>query len=342
MKRSLVYATDMFGPIVDLSKLAEKAGFSRVWATEYNNRDALIRLSAIASATSRIGIATGISYSFTRAPLALAAAAADLHELSGGRFDLGLGVGTKGMRTKWYGIEQAKPVASLIECASLLRSLWDADESVQFSGEFFKCSIPSPGFKARLEKFRPISIIGSGLNPGMLKRAGELDGVGLHPLALAPQYFDETMSKIVQGYPTTMSTLAMWVITSIDPNREAARLRARRTLAFYFSTPSYASVSVGEDWSHIPGLISSAFREHGYSKLDEIANLIPDKMLDAFCVTGSPDECQEQASNLIDKLSNVGFTETVFQTIGSGCEDEDVIQNCKYIIEYLRPADSQC
>lgn len=342
MNRSIVFATDLFLPLLEISKLAEEAGFSRLWATEYLDRDALIRSAAIASVTSRIGLASGISYSFTRAPLALAAAATDLQELSGGRFNLGLGVGTKGMRTKWYGIDQAKPVASLIECADLLRKLWDADQPVNFEGKFYKCNVPTPGFKERLQKFPPISIVGSGLNAKMLQAAGHLDGVGLHPLTMAPNYFNHTIRNIVKDYSEAKSLLAMWVITSIDPNRKAARFRARKTLAFYFSTPSYASVSEGEDWSDIPNLISSAFKKDGYSKLDDIARLISDEMLDAFCITGPPDECEDKAVRLSERFHQVGFTETVFQTIGSGCEDEEVVQNCKNIVRYLRPNDPQC
>jgi len=89
--RSVVFATDALEPLVGLAKMAEDAGFDRVWTTEYPGRDAVARALAIALGTGRIGVGTGIAYAFTRAPLAMAGLAGDVQRLAGGRFALGLG-----------------------------------------------------------------------------------------------------------------------------------------------------------------------------------------------------------------------------------------------------------
>ncbi|MGH9000604.1 MAG: LLM class flavin-dependent oxidoreductase, partial [Acidimicrobiia bacterium] len=89
LRRSLVFATDALEPLSELGRAAEQAGFDRVWTTEYPGRDAVARALAIGLATGRIGIGTGITYAFTRPPLAMAALAADVQRLCGGRFALG-------------------------------------------------------------------------------------------------------------------------------------------------------------------------------------------------------------------------------------------------------------
>src|SRR5262249_32706857 len=93
LRRSIVFATDALDPVIELAQNAEKAGFQRVWTTEYPHRDAVLRALAIALRTKSIGVGTGIAYAFTRLPLAMAAMSADVQRLSGGRFTLGVGAG---------------------------------------------------------------------------------------------------------------------------------------------------------------------------------------------------------------------------------------------------------
>lgn len=91
MHRSVVLGVSHFEAIVPIAQAAEQAGYDRVWTTEAADRDATIRAAAIAAATDRIKIATGITYAFSRSPLSLAATAADVNRIAGGRFALGLG-----------------------------------------------------------------------------------------------------------------------------------------------------------------------------------------------------------------------------------------------------------
>ena len=93
MRRSVLLVVDPIAEMVELARLAEAAGFERVWDWEFFNKNAYVRLAAIACATSRVELGTGISYAFARSPLLTASAAADLDELSGGRMVLGLGTG---------------------------------------------------------------------------------------------------------------------------------------------------------------------------------------------------------------------------------------------------------
>ena len=70
---------------VDLAQRAERAGFSTVLSVEFFNQHAFAVLGAVAQATRRVDIGTGIANSFTRSPLVHATAAMDLDDLSDGR-----------------------------------------------------------------------------------------------------------------------------------------------------------------------------------------------------------------------------------------------------------------
>ncbi|MCI0864460.1 MAG: LLM class flavin-dependent oxidoreductase, partial [Chloroflexi bacterium] len=64
--------------IRSLGSLAEELGYGEVWMTEGSGRDSLTQLAAIATATSRIGLGTGILPMFSRTPLITAMSSAGL------------------------------------------------------------------------------------------------------------------------------------------------------------------------------------------------------------------------------------------------------------------------
>lgn len=185
MRRSIVLATSDFLTLGPLGRRADRAGFDRIWTTETPTRDALVRALVLGLQTERIGWASGIAYAFTRAPLALAATVADIDIALGGRFSVGLGAGTRGMRRTWFGLDDFdQPASRLGEYAALLRAAWAADTSLQFDGTYYRASYHQ--FAGRR---RSVPIWGSGLNPAMLTVAGRhFDGVALHPLTSQRAY----------------------------------------------------------------------------------------------------------------------------------------------------------
>ena len=64
-----------------------------VWAPELF-RSAATQAAYLAAKTTRIDVATGIVWAFTRSPFIHAVTALDIDEMSGGRFRLGMGPGS--------------------------------------------------------------------------------------------------------------------------------------------------------------------------------------------------------------------------------------------------------
>lgn len=336
MKRSIVFAVPDFLPLVDVAREAEAAGFDRIWTTEDPGRDAIVRALTIALSTSRIGIGTGIAYAFTRAPLALAATAADVAVASGGRFVLGLGAGTQGMRTRWYGIPEFDHAASrLEEYAEILRKAWAAERTFSHDGRFYT------GSYGELNGVRPrVPIWGSGINHTMLRIAARsCDGVAVHPLGASIRYLDEVvLPALAEGAATAERPpeLALWRMTAVDEDGDAARERARRSLAFYFSTPSYAAPADVTGWGEVASAIRETFREKG-SDWTAISRLLPDDMVDEFCLAGTPKEVLAAWQVLERDFTARGVTEAVFQTVGAGAPGEDNIAAIRSIVRVLGP-----
>lgn len=332
MKRSIVLATPAFLPILEVSQTAEDRNFDRIWTTENPSRDALIRALTIGLHTKRIGVATGITYAFTRAPLAMAATASDIAVATGNRFEIGIGVGTQGMRSRWYGIEDFDhPASRLEEYVQVMRTAWAAEKKFKHEGTYFKGSYPD------LDGARtPVPIWGSGVNEIMLKlSARSCDGVATHPLVANLSYLDKVALPAMNEGRAVHNRdlqLAIWRITSIDEDGDLARNRAKRNLAFYFSTPSYAAAANESGWGDIADQVKATFLEKG-ADWESISKLIPVEMVNDFALAGTPAEVQQQFSELQIEYSNRGVTEIVFQTVGSGENEAETITNLNNIIE---------
>jgi alkanesulfonate monooxygenase SsuD/methylene tetrahydromethanopterin reductase-like flavin-dependent oxidoreductase (luciferase family) len=318
-RRSLVFATEALEALPELARRAERAGLHRVWTTEYLHRDAVARALAVALGTERIGVGTGIAYAFTRLPLAMAALAADVQRLAGGRFALGISSGTRGVR-RWYGTEFEPPARRIAAYADALREAWSRDAGLD----------------------RPPPILAASLNPVMTRWAAQsCDGVLLHALAIGRLHLHErVLPAFARGRENREGggplELAAWCITSIDEDEERARSLARRQLAFYFSTPSYASVAAGTVWEGVPGAVRAAFEQGGRTaRWSELAALVSDAVVDELTISGTPASARERADALGAELAGLGVTELVFQTVGAEVPDEEVVANCEQIIDVL-------
>jgi alkanesulfonate monooxygenase SsuD/methylene tetrahydromethanopterin reductase-like flavin-dependent oxidoreductase (luciferase family) len=176
MRRSLVLISDPIDALVEEARLAEDAGFDAVWITDFNNRDAFVRMAMVGQGTKRIGIASGIAYAFARSPVLTAAAAADLDEITGGRVILGLGTGTKRMQESWYGQTFESPAPKAAEVIRLLRALWQVQgmKPFKFHGRFYKLAIDFFGRPGRVRDRIPVYL--AGVNRVMVRTAGEVAG----------------------------------------------------------------------------------------------------------------------------------------------------------------------
>src|SRR5215211_4699695 len=120
MKFSVRFNNDL--PVTNylrLAQAAEAGGFDQFWVShDLFLRSAPVILTAVAGVTRRIELGTCIVNPYTLNPAEMAMMAATLDEVSGGRFNLGLGAGAAQF-LKWIGIEQTRPLTAVAETASV-------------------------------------------------------------------------------------------------------------------------------------------------------------------------------------------------------------------------------
>ncbi len=133
----------------DAARQAEAAGFAGVWAWDHfisRGRkttpvlECWTTLTAAAAVTSRIHVGSFVDNVMNRHPAVLARMLATLWEQSGGRVELGIGVGGNPAEAEAYGIPFPAPaerVALLEEAVAVIRRLWSGGP-VNYQGRFFQ------------------------------------------------------------------------------------------------------------------------------------------------------------------------------------------------------------
>ena len=282
---------------VELARRAEAAGFASVFTIEFFNRHGYVPLGAIAQATERVALGTGIANAFTRTPLLHASAAMDLDELSGGRMLLGLGSATRRMNEDWYDVPFSRPAARMRELVELLRAAFAAQAGGGFrwQGEFWNLNVP---IYARPGAVRPqIPIWVAAVNRGMIACAGSVaDGLVGHPIATRRWHREVTLpglraAEAKAGREANACLLAPYVITSIQEKREHAVRDAKCQIGFYYTTALYHSILELHGMREVGEQCRAALRSFD---LKAMAAAVPDALVDEIAVACTPDEARDR------------------------------------------------
>jgi probable F420-dependent oxidoreductase len=164
---------------------AEAAGYASLWSFQrllvpegsgmdevYQSvLDPMAALAYAAAVTSRIRLGVAVVNLPFVSPAYLAKQAATLDILSGGRHDLGLGIGWMAEEFAAAGASMARRGARAAEYVAVLRELWSADPS-EFSGEFYQ--VPRGSVQPKPVQPGGPPILLGGLARPALERAGRI------------------------------------------------------------------------------------------------------------------------------------------------------------------------
>ena len=164
---------------------AEQAGYDSLWAFQrlfvplvpdmepvyHSVLDPMVALGFAAASTSRIRLGVAVVNLPFISPAVLAKQAATVDILSGGRHDLGLGIGWMAEEFEATGASMPERGARAEEYVRVLRTLWAGGVS-RFKGEFY--SIPASRVEPKpVQPGGPPVLLG-GSAPRALQRAGRI------------------------------------------------------------------------------------------------------------------------------------------------------------------------
>lgn len=283
--------------LLALAADADRAGFEGIWMAEAF-RSSFVPLAAVAGCTSRARLGTNVAQ-WTRSVPNLELAAADLSELSHGRFHLGLGSSTKDWNENWHGIAYDHPLTRMREYVAALRSLWQAsaEHPVSYEGSIFRIR-DYLRFNGPWTTRIPIHLAAT--RPGMAALAGEIaDGINFNSM-LSPRYIEEVLMPAVdsgaQKAQRSAANLDRGVsaITAVSDDRAEALEWNRHQVAFYCGYTTYfEAVMRLHGFEHDFFAVRELF--HSGDLAAAVAR-VPDEMVEALTLFGTPSEVREKVT----------------------------------------------
>lgn len=221
MKIGCVMAFNDFTPpefIGEAGRLMEDKGFHGFWVPEhvlffpeYESRypysedgkiggdprsllDPFSALTWVAAHTSKIKLCTGICLVPQRNPVYTAKVVADLDFLSGGRVELGIGIGWLKEEFEALGVPWSDRAGRTEECLGVMKSLW-CDQVSSYSGKYYQVKSAYQNPKP-VQKPHPPLIFG-GESDAALRRVASL-GDGWYGFNLTPDALEERLAHLSQ------------------------------------------------------------------------------------------------------------------------------------------------
>jgi 5,10-methylenetetrahydromethanopterin reductase len=302
------------GPIrgwIEHVKLAEEQMFDYIWfGADHTYTDSCAALAYAATQTKRIRLAPLANSVYLRHPVYLASATSLIDEFSNGRAVAGLcSAGFEAtVRLK---IQARESTAMIKETIEIMRELWKG-APLNYAGKFFTLNNVKLTYTTREDI--PIYVATRG---SKLKLAGEMcDGVFIHGKALnyvrilAREIGDAAVKAGRKAEGIDLGSVIPCKITSDKDEAETAK-RSLRPLMAGFVGGEWPM----EEWAESQGLsieelkpIRKAVSEGDFQKA---RSLIDDRLLDkivgAYCIIGSVDECLDE----VKALENAGVTQVI-------------------------------
>ena len=204
---------------------AEDMGFDSVWLTEHHfcedgyTPSPLVLASAIGARTSRMRIGTNLMLLPLHDPVRLAEDSASLSLLTGGRFDLGVGIGYRQLEFDQFKRKLSHRPSLVEEGIEVIRRAWSG-EPVNFSGKRFEVGdlrvTPAPVNK-------PGILLGGMVEPAIERAARIADGF-LCTGGIGLDIYSEALHKLGKPIDSGNAVLGCWAIIADDPEAEAARI----------------------------------------------------------------------------------------------------------------------
>jgi F420-dependent oxidoreductase-like protein len=289
-------------------QFAERLGVEMAFAAEAWWSDAVTPLAYLADKTHRIKLATGIMQTTARTPAMTAMSALTLHDLSGGRFVLGLGASGPQVVEGLHSTRYNKPLSRLRETVEICRMIF-AGEKVQYQGEIFQMPLPESEGKPIKIAHEPVDIpiYLATLGPNALRYTGAAAN-GWLGTSFSPNHPGAHFDHLKQGAESVqrrINDLDLCVSVRVELGDDIDAMIARRKPAVAFNMGGMGSAKTN--------FYNDAFKRAGYAddalaiqqlwldgKREEAAQRVPTDMVTQFQALGDRDMVSERLAKYRD------------------------------------------
>ncbi len=274
---------------------AEKLGVAMAFSAEAWWSDAVTPLAYLADKTSTIKLATGIMQVTARTPAMTAMSALTLHDMTDGRFVLGLGASGPQVVEGLHGVKYNPALTRMRETVEICRTIF-AGEKVRYDGKVYQLPLPDSEGKAIRIAHEPtdVPIYLATLGPNSLRYTGAAAN-GWLGTSFSPDHPEAHLDFLTEGAKRNGRTLAdidLCVSARIEIGDDVDAMVEKRKPAVAFNMGGMGSADTN--------FYNDAFKRAGYEedaraiqalwlegKREDAAKRVPDAMVTAFQVLGT-------------------------------------------------------
>ena len=295
---------------IDAIKQAESMGYDSVWTAEAYGNDAVTSASWVLAQTEKIRVGTAIMQMPARTPAMCAMTSMSLHQLSGGRFIVGLGASGPQVVEGWHGVPYGRPVTRTREYIQIMRKIMGREGPVEFDGKVYQMPVKGEGttglgkpLKSILDASPESPIYTASITPAGLRCAGEVAD-GVFPVWMDPDKYDVLGKDIEAGFEKAGGgkslqnfDIAPFVMVALNDDLDAAFDSLRPWLALYIGGMGAKGKNFYHDYATRLGYGEMATRLQDLylsGQKAEAEALIPNDLLDAVSLIGSKDRIRER------------------------------------------------
>jgi alkanesulfonate monooxygenase SsuD/methylene tetrahydromethanopterin reductase-like flavin-dependent oxidoreductase (luciferase family) len=251
--------------VLHVATRAESLGYDAFFLAEGWGHDAPVLLAEVATRTSRIRIGTGVLNTWGRSAAQIAMLATSLHEISDGRFVLGLGAGSPTLAEGLHDVEFRAPVQRLAETTRAVRA--------RLAGERVSPGNGSRGLRLAVGP-SPVPITLAALGPAAIRVCGQVAD-GWSPFLFPVSALKDGIRVLEDGaVGRALPQVGPSIPAAVLPDPDEARALASWWVEFYLTKmgPLYAT----------------RLRELGFAAaVDEVAaGRMPEVLLDELTLWG--------------------------------------------------------
>ena len=226
---------------------AEALGFTGAWVVEQvvgtiPSLEPIELLTFAAAATRRLRVGAAVLLTALRTPLHTAKSLATLDQLSGGRLDVGVGLGGQPAVYPAFGLSAERRAARFAEGVTLMKRLW-TEPRVTFDGEFYRLKDLPMEPKPRQRPHPPIWF--GAHHPDALRRAVALGDAFMGAGSASTATFAAEVAQLrrtleeARRDPATFP-VAKRVYIAVDDDRARAARRLTEWFGGFYHRPQLA------------------------------------------------------------------------------------------------------
>jgi F420-dependent oxidoreductase-like protein len=224
---------------VALAREARDAGLHSAWFGQSFAYDSPSLAAIVGREVPGLHVGTAAIPIFGRHPLIVSSQAQTAQAATGGRYHLGLALGTPHLTETGFGLPYRRPIALLREFLTALRPLLETGEA-HFHGELLTATTPYPAAVPGAQP--PVPVLVAAMGPQALRVSGELAD-GILPFLAGPRALAEHIVPAVTAAAEAAGRPAPRIVAlvpgAVTSDAERVRRDAAEALALYERIPSY-------------------------------------------------------------------------------------------------------